>query len=162
MPPLPPAIWIYSMTQSLRDKFQTTQYKIIRFVLNLDPRSRIENERFSRLGWLPFIKRVDFTTLCHVFNIHVNTAPSYMHENFTPINEIHHYGTRFRVTSNVPSPDSNLSFRNSRCFTIPGVKGFGQKSFSYKRISLWNSLPQHVRDSGNLKVFKTRLKIHMI
>ena len=86
-------IWFYSITQSVRDKFQTTQNKIIRFVLNLDPRSRIENDHFSKLGWLPFFKRVDFTTLCHVFNIHVNTAPSYMHENFTPINEIHHYGT---------------------------------------------------------------------
>ena len=49
-----------------------------------------------------------------------------MHENFTPINEIHHYGTRFRVTSNVT--------RDSRRFTILGVKGFGQKSFSYRGI----------------------------
>ena len=85
-----------------------------------------------------------------------------MHENFTPINEIHHYGTRFRVTSNVTDPDSNLSPRDSRRFTIPGVKGFGQKSFSYRGISLWNALPQHVSDSENLKVFKTRLKIHMM
>ena len=78
-----------------------------------------------------------------------------MHENFTPINKIHHCGTRFRVTSDVTSPDSNLSLRDSRRFTIPGVKGFGQKSFSYRGIS------QHVKDSENLKVFKTRLKIHM-
>ena len=85
-----------------------------------------------------------------------------MHENFTPINEIHHYGTRFRVTPSVTSPDVNLSLRDSRRFTIPGVKGFGQKSFSYTGISPWNALPQHVRDSENLKVFKTRLKIHMM
>ena len=32
-------IRFYSITQSLRDKFQTTQNKIIRFVVNLDPRS---------------------------------------------------------------------------------------------------------------------------
>ena len=39
-----------------------------------------------------------------------------MHENFTLVNEIHHYGTRFRVTSNVTSPDSNLSLRDSKRF----------------------------------------------
>ena len=85
-----------------------------------------------------------------------------MHEKLTPINEIHHYGTRFRVTSNVTSPDSNLSLRDSKRFTIIRVKGFGQKSFSYRGISLWNALPQHVSDSENFKVFKTLLKIHMM
>ena len=85
-----------------------------------------------------------------------------MHENFTPVIEIHQYGTRFRVNFNVTSPDSNLSLRGSRRFTIPGVKGFGQKSFSYRGISLWNALPQHVRDSENLTVFKTWLKIHLM
>ena len=85
-----------------------------------------------------------------------------MHENFTPINEIHHYDTRLRVTSNVTSPDSNLSLRDIMRFTIPGVKGFGQKSFSYSGISLRNALPQHVRDSEKFEVFKTRLKIHMM
>ena len=85
-----------------------------------------------------------------------------MHEKLTPINEIHHYGTRFRVTSNVTSPDSNLSLRDSKRFTIIRVKGFGQKSFSYRGISLWNALPQHVIDSENFKVFKTLLKIHMM
>ena len=50
-------IWLSSITQSLRDKFQTTQNKITRFVLNLDPRSRIENEHFAKLGWLPFFKK---------------------------------------------------------------------------------------------------------
>ena len=90
---MPPQYSLIQLPNLLRDKFQTTQNKIIRFVLNLDPRSRIENEHFSTLGWLLFCKRVDFTTLCLVFNIHVNTAPSYMHENFTPINKIHHYGT---------------------------------------------------------------------
>ena len=83
-----------------------------------------------------------------------------MHENFTPINEIHHYDTRLRVTSKITNPDLNLSLRDSRCFTIPGVKDFGQKSFSYRGISLWNALPQHVRDSEHLKVFETWLKIH--
>ena len=82
-----------------------------------------------------------------------------MQENFTPINEIHQYDTQFRVTSKITNPDLNLSLRDSRRFTIPGVKDFGQKSFSYSGISLWNALPQHVRDSENLKVFKTWLKI---
>ena len=122
------------ISQSLSDKFQITQNKIIRFVPNLDQRSRIENEHFSKLRWLPHLKRVDFTILCHVFNIPVNTAPSYINENFTHINEIHHYGTQFRVTSNVTSPDSNLSLRDNRRFPIAGVKSFGQKSFCYRGI----------------------------
>ena len=137
-------IWLYSFTQSVRDKLQTTQNKTIRFVLNLDPRSRIENGHFSKPRWLSFCKRVDFTTLCHVFNTHVNTAPSYMHENFTPINEIHHYGTRFRVTSDFTRPESNLSLKESSRFTIHGVKGFG-----LFLIEIFHS-------------GKTRLKVHMM
>jgi len=94
------AVWFYSITQALRNKFQNTQNKLVRFVLNLDLKTNVGNEQLAVLNWLPVAKRVNFITLCHVFKIHNNSSPSYMQEHFIPPpSSSHQYSSRFRVTS---------------------------------------------------------------
>jgi len=44
--------------------------------------------------------------------------------------------------------------------TVPNVKGFGIKSFAYSGCTLWNSLPQYIRDSNTLYSLKSRVKEH--
>jgi len=41
-----------------KNKLQTTQNKMIRFVLNLDAKTSIRKEHFNHLSWLPVEKRV--------------------------------------------------------------------------------------------------------
>jgi len=90
-------VWFYGLTKDLKSKLQVTQNKLIRFVLNLEPRSHIGNEDFIKLNWLPVSDRVDQVTFCHVFKMHNNLAPKYMSEHFSPASNAHSYITRFRV-----------------------------------------------------------------
>ena len=61
------SIWYNGLAQSLKTKLQTTQNKLMRFVLDLDARSHIGAEHFKSLNWLPVNKRVEQIILCHVF-----------------------------------------------------------------------------------------------
>ena len=90
--------WFYGLTKDLKSKLQVTQNKLIRFVLNLEPRSHIGNEDFIKLNWLPLSDRVDQVTLCNVFKMHNNLAPKYMNEHFSPASNAHSYITRFNGT----------------------------------------------------------------
>ena len=94
---------------------------IIRFVLNLDHMSHIGNEQFKVLNWLPVQKRVEQTTLCHVFKIKNGLAPEYMSENFVPFDTLHSYKTRSS---------------ESGCYILPKVKGFGAKYFAFNACVL--------------------------
>ena len=49
-------LWYNSITHSEK---QVTQNKLIKFVFNLDTRSRICKEQFSFLNWLPMSSGVD-------------------------------------------------------------------------------------------------------
>ena len=141
------SIWYFGISQNLKNRLQVTQNKIIRFIFRLDPRSHINKEYFLQLGWLPVEKRVEQIILNHVFKIHSSSAPFYLNENFMLASTVHSHNTRFSKGS---------------CFSIPKVKGFGKKSFSYMGCSLWNSLPIVIKDSPSLQTFKVSVKKHIL
>ena len=68
------SFWFAGLSQSLTNRLQTAQNKLIRFVLNLDQMIRVGPEHFETLNWLPVTKRVDQIILCHVFKIKSGTA----------------------------------------------------------------------------------------
>ena len=137
------SIWYHGLTQLLKTKLQTTQNKLMRFVLDLGPRSHIGPEHFKSLKWLPVSKRVDQITLTHVFKIRNGLAPDYMKDHFTSQDTIHSYNTR-------------LSHKGA--FAVPKVKGFGSKSFFCSGISLWNRLPANITQNQKVSVFKSSVK----
>ena len=137
------SIWYNGLTQLLKTKLQTTQNKLIRYVLDLDSRFHIGPEHFKDLNWLPVSKRVDQIILCHVFKIKNGIAPQYMGDNFTPQDTLHSYRTRLS---------------NKGAFAVPKVKGFGSKSFFFHGITLWNKLPASIAQSEKLPVFKTSVR----
>ena len=102
------SVWYSGLTQFLKNKLQTTQNKMIRFVLNLDCRTSITAEHFKLLKWLPVQKRVEQIILCHVFKVKNNLAPVYLCESFITQDTIHSHSTR-------------LSKKGG--FAIPTVKG---------------------------------------
>lgn len=155
-------VWYYSLTQSLRNKLQVTQNKMVRFVMNLDARSHIGKDEFSFVKWLPVEHRVKFKTLCHVFKIHSGESPLYMQDMFTPASSVHSYSTRFRVTAQNPGNASIVSFSDSGRYSLPKVKGFGKRSFAYIGCSLWNDLPQCLRSAKSIQSFKIRAKEHLL
>jgi hypothetical protein len=141
------SIWYHGLSKFLKNRLQTTQNKLIRFILDLDARSHISAEHFKSLNWLPVNKRVERIVLGHVFRIKHGLAPDYMMEHFTPQDSIHSYSTR-------------LSGKGA--FAVPKVKGFGSKSFCSIGCSLWNSLPAKISIIENVPSFKLTLRNYML
>ena len=108
------SFWFAGLSQSLKNRLQTTQNKLIWFVLNLD--QMIHVGHFKILNWLRVTKRIDQIILCHVFKIKSGTAPDYLGEYFTLASLVHEYSTRFQ---------------DNDSYTIPKVNGLGKKSFAY-------------------------------
>jgi len=137
------SVWYNGLSQSLKNKLQTTQNKMIRFVLNLDARTSIRKDHFNHLSWLPVEKRVHHLMLCHVFKVRNNLAPSYMGELFVSQDTVHSYNTR-------------LSDKGG--YGLPKVKGCGSKSFCFLASKLWNSLPSFLTTIKHLNNFKVSIK----
>jgi len=107
------------------NKLQTTQKKLIRFVLDLEGRAYISKEHFELLNWLQVNSRGDHLTLCHVFKMKNGLFPQYMREHFIPQDGVHTH---------------NIRLNSKGAFVISKVKSHGLKSFCYNGCSLWNSL----------------------
>ena len=117
------SFWYPGLSQSLRNKLQITQNKVIRFVLKLGLRSHIGSNVFRSLGWLPVSKTVDQIVLNHLFKIKSRNSLDYMTEHFVSRSSVHSYETMLRKNG---------------CFSLPKVKGFGKKSSAYRGCTLWN------------------------
>jgi len=157
------SVWFYGITQQLKNKLQVTQNKRFRFILNLDPRSHVGHDSFSDLTWLPVANsnRVDFKTLGHVFKIHSKESTTSLMEHFKPVTSSHNHRTRFRVKVQDKQDDS-FSFIDSGRFLFPKVEGFRKLSFALNGCSLWNDLPQNIRDVSFVHAFKATLRKHLM
>ncbi|XP_053400521.1 uncharacterized protein LOC128557298 [Mercenaria mercenaria] len=158
------SFWYPGLSQNLKNRLQTTQNKLFRFVLNLDNRSHIGPEQFVYLDWLPVSKRVDQIILCHVHKIRYGSAPDYLGENFVPLSTVHTRNTRSSVVaqSNLVDCDGSYLFRDTGQFSKPRVRGFGERSFASKGVQLWNNLPQSIRDIPVQSRFKAAVKKHLL
>ena len=61
------------------------------------------------------------------------------------------------------TPTRNLRSSSKNLLNVPPVKlvSYGQRCFSYVAPSLWNSLPDNIRQSSSLQNFKTHIKTHL-
>jgi hypothetical protein len=64
------------------------------------------------------------------------------------------------------TPSANLRSSSKGLLTIPSVKlvNYGERSFSYAAPKLWNrkpKLPEYIKKSETLPIFKTRLKTYL-
>ena len=121
------------------------QNRVVRFVLNLGPRSHIGQRERDRVGFLSVKDRVIQMKMNNVFKIFQGTAPDYLNSNFTRISSIHKYSTR----------------GSSVNFIVPKVKGQAYDTFYFTAIHHWNLLPKSIKEIGNLPQFKRAIKKHL-
>lgn len=123
---------------------QTTQNKLIRFILQLPARSHVGYHEFKNSGMLPVSKRVSQLQLNHVFNIVHAEAPNYLKTNFN--------------FSNINTRSSTLSF------SIPSVKSqhFGKSTFNFTAIKAWNALPEALKHQTSKQSFKRGVKSYLL
>ena len=78
----------------------------------------------------------------YMYKVYNGTAPCYLTEMFTKVQDQHQYVTR------------NSQYN----FVIPRVNGMSMDSFAYQGSKVWNSLPNEIKASPNKHRFKTAVK----
>lgn len=138
--------WYSGLSQKLKDKMQATQNNVIRYMLNVPPRTHIGPAEMKEVGLLPVEGRVKQLKLNHMFDIIHKRAPEYMNCQIDMAGSQHNRNTRASIMS---------------C-SVPRVKGkIARSSFFYTGISLWNNLPLHIKQSQTKAIFKTKVKAAM-
>ena len=131
---------------SMLSKLQVAQNNAARLVLNKRKRDHA-SPLLTKLHWLPVQERIAYkiATLC--YKCLNGSAPSYLSNLLTPY---------------VPSRQLRSSSDTTKLtMTIPNLKTFGERSFVYSAPKIWNALPQQLRESETLNIFKKNLKTHL-
>ena len=122
------------------------QNRVVRYILDLGPRSHIGQDELQKVGLLSVKDRVIQMKMNHVFKIFHGTAPHLiLNSNFTRTSSIHRYSTR-------GSPFN---------FIVPKIKGQANQTFYYTAIHHWNFLPNSIKEMSNLASFKRAVKQHL-
>ena len=125
-------------------KLQLVFNKAARLIVGVFPRERITPVHID-LHWLPIKARIMFK-ICVLTYIALNTGkPAYLRNKLTK------FRTKLEVSIRQTHDPHRLNEPRMN-------KEIGTRSFKYIAPRLFNSLPRSVKDSGNLKAFKKKLK----
>ena len=99
----------------------------------------------ASLHWLPVCLRIDFKILLITFKALHDLAPAYISELLVPY-----------VASR------SLRSSGSRLLVLPVSRLItkGDRAFSIRAPKLWNELPEEIRLTESLPIFKSLLKTH--
>ena len=129
--------------KKLRDRLQTAQNKIVRYILSYHNRQHVGFQDLNRLGWLNVAKRVDYLALNNMYNNYNATAPSYM----CKLDFINHgYQTR----------------RSNCSYVLPSVTPPGSLRDKFCGIQLWTDLPLHIQNFESKGEFKQKCKEFLV
>ena len=137
--------WFSGLSCKLKSKLQTTQNKIIRFVMGKHNRSHKGTTGFKEISWLPVEHRVAQIKLSLVFRTVNGSAPDHLQKDFNHVSQVHRYSTRHS--------------ESSRC--VPTVKSAGKSNFMYTAINHWNELPKDITAITKERRFKGAVKSYL-
>ena len=135
---------LYWLPKSVILQMQNIQNYAAKLVLGRRKYSS-NKEALAELHWLPIKSRIKFKILVLVFKCLRGEAPEYLMNLLVRCNE---------WTHNLRS--SNIKDR----LVIPRTvrQTFAARSFSILGPTLWNKLPNHIKNSNSLDIFKKNLK----
>ena len=132
--------WYSGIDKKLQLRLQVTQNKVVRFILNLGPRTSISCEILDSLGMLRVDDRATQLRLNHVFNIFHGNAPNYLCDKFI----LNKNNTRGATNNN---------------YVIPKIKGKESSCFYYNAIKDWNTLPLDTKQLSSKQSLKKTCKV---
>ena len=100
--------------------------------------------QFSQLGWLSIPDRLRYNKAVLTYRAINNLSPEYITQLIKPVSEVHTLSLR-------SSENGSLYVPKARTALFDGF-------FSCSAPRLWNALPQTVKTSGSLSIFKQSLK----
>ena len=97
------------------------------------------------LNWLPVSSMLKYTVGILTFKCVNGLAPRYLCSRFVTRATVHDRNTRNKNKLDIPEYKSAA----------------GQRSFLYRSVTMWNSLPTAITDFKNLAMFKRKLKDYL-
>jgi Reverse transcriptase (RNA-dependent DNA polymerase)/Endonuclease-reverse transcriptase len=132
---------LYGMSQHNLHRLQLVQNSLARVVCQA-PRRCSATALLKQLHWLPIEHRIEYKIATITHQALTQQSPSYLHALLSQ-----------------HKPTRNLRSANKSLLVIPPTRtSFGSRSFSVSGPTIWNSLPQHLREIKSHDAFKTQLK----
>ena len=115
---------------------------MVRFILNLDPRSHVGQSELNQIGIVNTSDRVHQIMLNHMYSVKQGTAPMYLQNMFQ------------RVTSQPMHSTRNTDVN----YVLPRVTKCSRFNFSFVAVKVWNRLPAVIRNANSKCQFKSKVK----
>lgn len=128
------------------EKLQLIQNRAMRIVLNceyLTPSVFM----IRALNWLSISQQIKFNVAIYVYKMLNGLLPSYLYENCIFTRDIHHRTTRLASTNALRMPNFRLEF--------------SRKSLFYNGVKLFNELPNDIKNSQSLSIFKSKCRTYI-
>jgi hypothetical protein len=133
---------LYGIPATLLNKLQLIQNTAARIVTRTGKYEHI-TPVLKHLHWLPVRERIVFKILLVTFKAINNQAPNYICDLLDTYRPSHHLRSKDKFLLVVPKTK---------------LKTCGSRAFTAAAPTLWNALPQNVKSSESISVFKSRLK----
>ena len=135
---------LHGVNKTTLDRLQRVQNTAARIITRTSKREHI-TPILAELHWLPVFYRPQFKILTYVYRSFQGTAPSYIDELLKQY-----------------SPNRPLRSQTLQRLVRPTIrtKTYGERRLAWAAASLWNNLPNDIKASKSLPVFKKRLKTY--
>jgi len=138
---------LYGLPNSTLSPLTSVIHTAARLVKNLSLRDHI-TPSLRQLHWLPIQARISFKICLLMFKVKSCSAPLYMSSLVTPCTALEsRRWLRSASKGDFVMKRTNLQFGN-RMFEVAGP-------------AEWNSLPEPIRRSSSINIFKTTLKTYL-
>ena len=136
----------YNMTNDNIQKLQLIQNHAARLVKQAPKRSSAST-LLKELHWLPVKERINYKIAVQVYScLYGDSSPEYLKE---------------LISVYVPQRTLRSSQKNLLVEPQCHLKTYGERSFSFAAPDVWNKLPEDVKSSNSIAIFKKRLKTHL-
>lgn len=137
---------LYGIPDYKLTKLQRVHNIACRIVCNIRKFDHITPHMYD-LHWLPIKMRVRFKVLLLTYRAYNGMAPAYLCDLVKPY---------------VPGRSGLRSENQCQLErTVTRLKSYGDRSFQFAAIHEWHCLPQNIRESKSLEIFKKDLKTHL-
>ena len=134
------SVWSNTAKKNI-NKLQSVQNFAARIVSGLRKYDHV-TPVLRRLEWLPVQDMLNFRDAIMTFKCIKGLAPLYLSEKFELKSELHNVNTRHKNDLNIPLYTSTS----------------GQRTFHFRAVTLWNNLPNNIKNINSLSSFKKEYK----